>query len=509
MTWSGGGTRTGGRKSTADKTDAPLDLKGAPRRGWKRCEWAAAKYIKVPSGTGAKKPFRVRPWQVDILRRVLPMRGARPRQALIELARGQGKSTLACLIALYLAFFDGAEAPMVLLVAANERQAERLLLKMWRMIQLCPQLACRCELYKSANRIEIGYNGGQILALPSRFDALQGWEGHVILDEAHVVDQEVYEALVTQLAKIEGAILLTISTPGDSQETLLWNLVQQARSGEDPSFVYCTHAAPAGCDPWDRQAWRQANPALGDFLHEDGIEAAARSLLPHRENQFRRLHLCQWAGDDDLWIPWGVWDGLADRERVVMPGTPVALGFDGSWTRDATALIGCTVPLAEGELPHLFVLGLWEHSGPGWRVPLQEVIDRVAYAFDTFDVREMAVDKAHWRSEVERWRLTYGDGVLNDMSQAPSTMVPPTDRMYQLVMDAGLTHDGHEGLARHVQNAVAVVKPAGVQIEKPKHAPREGSPVGRIDAAVASIMALNSACLVAGKPVIDVATQVF
>jgi hypothetical protein len=112
------------------------------------------------------------------------------------------------------------------------------------------------------------------------------------------------------------------------------------------------------------------------------------------------------------------------------------------------------------------------------------VIDRVGYAFDTFDVREMAVDKAHWRSEVERWRLTYGDGVLNDMSQAPSTMVPPTDRMYQLVMDAGLTHDGHEGLARHVQNAVAVVKPAGVQIEKPKHAPREGSPVGRIDAAV-------------------------
>ena len=130
------GTRTGGRKSTKDKTEEPLSLGGAPARGWKRCEWFADTYVKVPSGTGARSTFKVRPWQRSILKQALPMRGKRPRQALVELARGQGKSTLACLIALYLAFADEEESPTVILVASNERQAERLLLKMWRMIQL-------------------------------------------------------------------------------------------------------------------------------------------------------------------------------------------------------------------------------------------------------------------------------------------------------------------------------------------------------------------------------------
>lgn len=499
-----GGVRTGGRKSQKDKTDDALSLAGSPARGWKRCEWFADTYVKVPSGTGARSTFKIRPWQRDILKGVLPMRGKRPRQALVELARGQGKSTLACLVALYLAFADEEESPTVILVASNERQAERLLTKMWRMIQLDSRLETRCEFYKSAGRIEIGFNGGQILALPSRFDALQGWEGHVILDEAHVVDQEVYDALVTQLAKTPEALLLTISTPGDSQESLLWRLVEQGRRGDDDSFLYVTHAAPADCDVWDKKAWKKANPALGDFLHIDGIEAAAKSLLPHRESQFRRLHLCQWVGSEDAWIPWGIFDNVADPGRVVMPGTRVCLGFDGSWTRDATALVGVTVE----ERPHLFVLGLWEFAGAGWRVPLEEVDATVRYAFDTFEVVEMAVDKAHWRSEVERWRLDFGERIV-DMPQTAATMVPATDRLYQAIMEGTMTHDGHEGLTRHVHNAVAVEKPGGVQIRKPKHAPDKDSPIGRIDAAVASIMAFDRAGWHAGNPTPSVAAFAF
>jgi phage terminase large subunit-like protein len=166
----------------------------------------------------------------------------------------------------------------------------------------------------------------------------------------------------------------------------------------------------------------------------------------------------------------------------------VCLGFDGSWTRDATALMGCTV----GDEPHLFTLGLWEQGGPGWRVPLDEVDDAVRYAFDTFEVVEMAVDKAHWRSEVERWRLDFGERVM-DMPQSAGTMVPATDRLYQAIMEGHMTHDGHEGLSRHVHNAVAQDRPGGVQIRKPRNAPKDGSPVGRIDAAVASIMAFDRA----------------
>ena len=485
------GVRGGGRKKQSDKVTTPLPLPKAPPRGHKRCAWFAETYLRVPSGKGARHPFVFRPWQRKIVSQILPQRGVRPRQALVELARGQGKSTLACAIAMYLVFADGEEAPTVILVASNERQAERLLLKMWRMIQLNPELENRSELYKSAGRIEVGFNGGQILALPSRFDALQGWEGHVILDEAHVVDTEVYDALVTQLAKTSDALLLTISTPGDSQESLLWRLVQQGRTGEDPSFRYITFSAPEGCDPWDRNAWKAANPALGDFLNMDGIEASAHSLLPHRESQFRRLHLCQWAGSEDHWIPWGIWEHLAAANLSVLPGTPVALGFDGSWTRDSTALIGCTVP-TDGQPPHLFVVGAWEYDGPGWRTPIEEVEDAVRRAFETWDVLELVADPAHWRSEIERWRVSWGDRVA-DYPQAPSRMIPATDRLYQAILEGNVTHDGADILHRHVHNAVAVEKNGGVQLHKPKNAPSKESPVGRIDAAVAAVMAHDRA----------------
>lgn len=497
------GTRSGGRKSSANKVDSPLPMSKAPARGWKRCEWFAEHHCKIPSGKGALSPFKLRPWQRnDIVKRVFPMRGHRPYQAVIELARGQGKSTLACLLALYAAFADDVEAPEILLVASNERQADRLLRKMWRMISLNPELEARAELYKADRRIEIGFNGGAIHALPSRFDALQGYEpSFIILDEAHVVDQEVYDALVTSLAKQVEPTLLVISTPGNSQESLLWRLVQQGRqSDDDPAFLYVTYAAPAGCDPSDPKAWKAANPALGDFLHIDGIAAAASSMLPHREAQFRRLHLCQWDGSEDHWIPWGLWDELADIERVVLPGMPVCLGFDGSWARDSTVLMGCTVP-TDGERPHLFVLGFWEHDRPGWRPPLDEVTEMVAYAFETFDVRSMAVDKAHWRSEIERWRLEFkaADRIV-DMPQTANRMVPATDRLYQAVMEGSMSHDGHEGLTRHIHNAVAVEKPGGVMIYKPKDAPSKDSPVGRIDAAVASILAFDEACRFATEP---------
>jgi hypothetical protein len=57
-------------------------------------------------------------------------------------------------------------------------------------------------------------------------------------------------------------------------------------------------------------------------------------------------------------------------ERELARGERVVLGFDGSYARDATALIGCTL---DG---HLFVLEIWERpesAGKDWRVPRREV----------------------------------------------------------------------------------------------------------------------------------------
>jgi phage terminase large subunit-like protein len=43
----------------------------------------------------------LRRWQLDIVRAMFPMRGTRPRQGLVSMPRGNGKTGLASVLALY------------------------------------------------------------------------------------------------------------------------------------------------------------------------------------------------------------------------------------------------------------------------------------------------------------------------------------------------------------------------------------------------------------------------
>jgi hypothetical protein len=43
----------------------------------------------------------------------------------------------------------------------------------------------------------------------------------------------------------------------------------------------------------------------------------------------------------------------------------------------------------------------------GWQVPRAEVEEKVAWAFDTFDVGRMLCDPPKWWSEIQRWESKY------------------------------------------------------------------------------------------------------
>src|SRR5699024_2144893 len=83
----------------------------------------------------------------------------------------------------------------------------------------------------------------------------------------------------------------------------------------------------------DVDAWRTANPALGDFLHMDALETTVRTTP---EASFRRYRLGQWVGAADSWLPWGAWDECSGDPDLPDEGTTVVLAFDGSaagWAR--------------------------------------------------------------------------------------------------------------------------------------------------------------------------------
>lgn len=459
-------------------TAEPLDFTGWPTDRAARRIRFVAEYVVTPKGAGALEPMRLREWQQELVRGSY---AAGVRTALVSLPRANGKTALAAALAVA-ELFCGAPSAEVLVVASDQRQANIALRMARRMIELNPALAERAQIY--ADRIYVPHTDSTMLALPADPSALHGWDPSLlIVDELHVVTEAVWEAVTSVSGKRPESLVLAISTPATTADSIMWRLVEHGRAATDPSFYLREFAAPAGCATDDRDAWAAANPALGDFLAADGMEAARRTL---REPVFRQLRLGQWVKGSEAWLPFGAWDACRDLARIVRSDERVVLAFDGSASGDSTALVGCTVT----GTPHVWLEGIWENPGdPQWRVPREDVTNAVALAFDRFNVVELAADPWGWRSELEAWGKQHGERRVVEFNTAfAKRMAPATDRFYAATVDQTLTHDGDERLAAHLAHCIAKRTPMGDLVSKDKkNSPR------KIDAAVAAIVALDRA----------------
>ena len=460
-----------------------LDLSGLPaKRDYRRIAKFAEYFLRVPKGTGALEPMKLRKWQLDIARAMYPATGRRPRQGLVSMPRGNGKSTLAAVFALYGLFADDIEGAQVLIVASDERQARIVFNAAKRMIELNSELKSRVQVFQ--DRIYVPNTASELRPLPAEPNALQGYDPTLmIVDELHVVTDKVWESVSLAAGKRPESLTLAISTPADNTESVMWRLVEYGRKNpDDKLFKLIEHAAPEGCAVDDRKAWKIGNPALGDFLHEDALAA---TLMTTREAPFRRYRLGQWVGQAQSWLPWGAWDKLADSERgEPAPGETVCLAFDGSASGDSTALIGCTL---DG---YVFTVAIWQapDDDPRWRVPRGDVADMIDQAMTKWDVRELAADPWGWRSELEEWSEKY-DGVVVEWNTAHrGRMAPATDRVYAAIMSGELSHDGDPVLSEHMSNAVAKSTAMGDLISKDKRNSNR-----KIDSAVAAIVAYDRA----------------
>jgi phage terminase large subunit-like protein len=396
--------------------------------------------------------------------------------------RGNGKSALAAVLALYGLLADDEPGAQVITVASDERQARLVYNAARRMIELDERLRERVQVFQ--DRLYVPHTDSAMMPLPAEPGALQGFDPSlVIVDELHVVTEPVWDAMALAAGKRAESLTLAISTPADRTDSIMWRLVEYGRKHpEDKSFRLVEYAAPEGCDLDDRAAWRAANPALGDFLHEDAIEATLKTT---REPAFRRYRLGQWTGRADTWLPWGLWETRADVSRgTPADGERIVLAFDGSASGDSTALMGCTL---DG---YLFPVAIWQapEGDERWRVPRHEVSSIVASAFDRWDVIELAADPWGWRSELEEWAKAHGSRVVEWNTAYARRMAPATDRFYAAVVDERLTHDGDAVLAEHVGNCVAKSTALGDLVAKD----RRGSS-RKIDAAVAAIVAYDRA----------------
>ena len=317
------------------------------------------------------------------------------------------------------------------------------------------------------------------------FDETHEWTGN---------KQRVHLVLENGLAKRAGAWSLSITTAGNPKaESVALSQYDYGRkvvAGEfdDPGLLFSWREPAVNLDQLEdeatlKKAVAEANPE--SWKRRPDIERRFREIPLH---EFARYHLNMWAEpDDERWLPPGAWEGLEGPSDLPPNGTPVVLGFDGSYSGDSTALVGATV----SDTPHLFVLGLWEHPGGNvpWTVDHDAVEATVMAAFNQFKVLEMSADPPYWSQQLSRWAELYGEEVVLAFNTAVrKRMAEACSSFYQAVTVGGLTHDGHPGLARHVDNAVLKETAQGAYITKEdKTSPR------KIDAAIAAVIAYNRA----------------
>jgi phage terminase large subunit-like protein len=323
------------------------------------------------------------------------------------------------------------------------------------------------------SRLYVPATDSTLVVLPAEPGALQGWNPSLaIIDELHVVTRQVWDAVSLAAGKRDRSLTLAISTPGPAREGVMWDLTEHGRRGDDPSFVFVEYAAPEDCEVDDEDAWAVANPALHDFLFVDALRSTMRTT---READFRRYRLGQWTQHADAWLPREAWLSCTD-EREIPEGAEVVLGFDGSYSGDATAIVAVEL----GDVPHLDVVALWED--PGRQVPIVDVEDALREACRRWQVREIMADPFRWARSLQ---MLADEGLpVEEFPQSPQRMTPATQRFGEAVFNRALTHSGDPDLARHVGNAVVRNDSRGHRIVK-----EHKDSTRRIDLAVAAVMA--------------------
>jgi phage terminase large subunit-like protein len=458
------------------------------------------------------RPFLLRkPFQWDLLEdcyALLPDGSRRYDEALIGLPKGNGKTPLAAAIACAEfagpVVFDGWDArgnphgvarrsPDIPVAAVSYEQADRVF-GAARMMIRHGRLAELCEVFDTEILFKDG-SPGRMYKVPAVAGANDGgFHSFFVADELHEwtgTKERVHLVLSNNRAKRQGAWQLAITTAGWDMASLLgqrYALAQRVAAGieQAPRFLCVWREAAAKWDLADpaqlEAAIREANPAVGSFLPLDNIVARYAKIPEH---EFRRYFLNQFTAAPSQWLEAELW--AAARGDPVVEGESMVLGFDGSYNRDSTALMGCTT-----ERPRLVTLGAWERPEGvrEWAVPRGEVLAAIDDAIGRYDVRGFVADDTFgriWAMDLETFAAK-GIEVVEWPTRSQSRMAPAAAQFYGGVKDKRLTHDGDARLTAHVGHCVAKGTRWGL-------VPTKASPDSplRIDLAVAAIIAYDGA----------------
>lgn len=229
--------------------------------------------------------------------------------------------------------------------------------------------------------------------------------------------------------------------------------------------VYVDTVQPKRVDDLDddEAVYRELLRQYGDSAQEKGGWVNIRGRIMHEvrskshfEADRRRFFLNEIVVGESVFVNPERWDSpaLSQRGEHLAAREAIALGFDGSKYRDATALVASRC--SDGRL---FVIRVWERPDDApedWRVPSVEVDRVVRDTFDAYQVAVMFADPYRWQDYLDTWSGLWPEKVVEFPTNVEQRMDRAIERFTTAFENGEISHDGNLTLAAHMKNTVVV-----------------------------------------------------
>lgn len=486
-------------------------------------------YKLVPhvKGEWSGRPIELEPWQMFIVGSLFGWKktkdGTRKyREAYIQVARKNGKTTLMAPIGLYGMMFDGEPGAEIYSAATTRDQANEIFAPAKQMVKKSHYLE-GVTVYK--NNISHEESFSKFEPLSSDYDTLDGKNVHMgLIDELHAhPDSGIWDVLADGTGARRQPLMIAITTAGYNTESFCYRLrnycidildPQKPDFKDDSQFAYIAELDEE--DDWqDPDNWIKANPNLGVSVKLDNLKmrVSKAKRMPTERNKIICKRLNIWTNAETRWMDMQAWDEsagytMADFKRVKkeLEGQYCYAGLDLSSKIDITAYVK-VFPVDDKYIviPEFFIpedtimerskqdgvpYDVWARKGyvnatEGNVVHYAAIENMIIDDYKKYDVREVAHDR--WGATQMAQNLDDAGITMVPMGQGYASMSEPMKEVQKLVLEKKLIHFGHPVLRWMADNTVAKTDPSD-NIKPDKAKSKE-----RIDGIVALIMAIDRA----------------
>ena len=435
------------------------------------------------------EPMKLLPWQEYVLDDMLKVdkndKWIRKTNLLL-IARQNGKTHLARMRILAGLFVFGERS--IVAMSSNRGMALDTFRKVCDVIEGNSLLAAQVKQIRVANgqeSIEL-LSGARYEIVAATRDGSRGKTADLLfVDELREISDEAWTAAKPITRARPNAQILLTSNAGDAFSTVLNTLRERALSYPPKSLGFWEYSADDFAKITDKDAWYQANPALGHIVDEETIAEAIATSTPEAS---RTETLCQWVSALKSPWPYRAFEDLTVQDLKLEPGRLTMFAMDISVTKKHASLVAAQL-MDDGKIG-VGVVAQFES---------QVAIDELKMAVEVaewakvYKPRLICFDKYTSMSVAER--LSQSGYKVQDMSG--QVFYQACSDLLDAIVNMRLVHNGMDSLVNSMNNCAAKETDAGWRIVRRKSA-------GDVSAAICLAMVTHQLLKPQSKPQIIV-----